>query len=373
MEENILEISINVFIHNLKEIREKVPNKDIIPVIKANGYGTGIAEYMGLNNILEDNKINIIAVAQSKEGMLLRKNGVSTDILLLNELLPEEIENAVKYNLTVGVSTLKTVELLNECAKKQEKICKIHIKIDTGMGRVGIKANNVDDFCKRVLMLNNIVIDGIYTHLSCADSEMEEDIVYTNKQLDDFEKCVNLLNDLEIYPKYIHANASAGIIKYNDGRFNSIRPGIILYGYLPSEYISKINYLELRPIAKLKSKVVFLKDMEEGSFVGYSRTFKLTKRSKIATVCMGYADGLRRLLSNTGEVIIRGKKAKIIGNICMDNFMVDVTDIPDIKIGDEVLIWDNDNITLDEIAKKCNTINYEILCGISERVKRKII
>ena len=373
MEENILEIKISDFIHNINEIKSKIPNKNIIPVIKANGYGTGIAEYTGLNKILVDNDINIVAVAQSKEGVIIREKGVSTDILLLNEILLEEINNAVEYDLTVGVSELKTVKLLNECAKKNNKICKIHIKVDTGMGRVGIKPDNIEDFCKRVITLNNIVIDGIYTHLSCADSEMEDDIAYTNNQLNVFEKCVNILNDCDIYPKYIHANASAGIIKYNDERFNSIRPGIILYGYMPSKHISEINKLDLIPIAKLKSKIVFLKEAEEGAYIGYSRTFKLTKGSKIATICMGYADGLRRALSNKGEVIIKNKKAPIIGNICMDNFMVDVTDIPNVEIGDEVLIWDNEKIILDEIAKKCDTINYEILCGISERVKRKII
>ena len=162
-----------------------------------------------------------------------------------------------------------------------------------------------------------------------------------------------------------------GILKYAAAHYNMVRPGIIVYGYLPDSSMN--NIIDLKPTTKLKSNVVFVKEVEAGTSISYGRTFVTNKKTKIATVPMGYADGIRRSLSNKGKVLIHDKFAPIIGNVCMDNFMVDVTDIPDVKVGDEVIMWDNDKITVEDVADICGTINYEILCGMSDRVSRKYI
>lgn len=212
----------------------------------------------------------------------------------------------------------------------------------------------------------NVKVEGVYTHLSSADCDDE----YTKLQLSTFQEAVSKIKE-KVDLKYIHSEASNGIINYSEGEFNLVRPGIIMYGYPSNEDICK--KINLIPVCKLKSKITFLKDVDAGISISYNRSFITNKPTKIATIPIGYADGLRRALSNKGEVLINGKKAKIIGKICMDGFMADVTDIKDVKVGDEVYIWNNEDITLEDVAKKCDTINYEIISTISSRVPRVFV
>lgn len=241
---------------------------------------------------------------------------------------------------------------------------RVHLEIETGMGRTGIDLNEILNFLEEIQQTNHIKIEGIYTHLSSADI----DDAYTKQQLAIFQKAVEKITMREKNIKYIHAAASNGMIHDPESQYNLVRPGMILYGYQSGEGIE--GKISLKPVAKLKSKITFLKIVEEGTSISYARTFITQRKSKIATIPIGYADGLRRNLSNNGEVVIRGQKVPIIGKVCMDSFMADVTELEQVEVGDDVYIWDNDQITLDEIAHRCDTINYEMISTISARVPR---
>lgn len=353
----VMEVDINAFKSNIEEIKKYIgnPNVNIMPVIKANGYGTWINRNLEL---IKDFKI--VAVATVDEGVYIRDLGFSNEIFVLNQPYVEEIDKIIKSNLTIGISSNEFVEELG----KHSYNVKVHIEIGTGMGRTGIHPDRVEEYIEKIKENNNIIIEGMYTHLSSADIDKD----YTEKQLNSFEKAVNVAKELLGNIKYIHASASNGIINFKNSYYNLVRPGIIIYGYKSAhDTLEKIN---LKPICKLKSKITLIKTVKKGTSIGYSRSYITDKETKVATIPIGYADGLRRSLSNKGYVVINGKKAPIIGNICMDGFMADVSDISDVKIGDDVYIWDNEIITLEEVADISGTINYEIMSTISERVPR---
>lgn len=360
-EKSYLQINLQALKHNLSTIKNLVgENVLVAPVIKANAYGL---DTKGLRNALKEEQIKFVIVATIDEGVKLRNEGYNQEILLLNELLPYEVEQVLRYNLTIGVSDFDVVSALNEFSKKENKIAKVHIEVDTGMGRVGKQPEEMLEFAKMIAGLSNISMEGVYTHFSSADSSEK----YTNMQIEKFNSVVEELKKEGITFKYVHASASSGILNFPNARFNMVRTGIITYGYMPDKNMK--NNVGVIPVTKLLSHIVFVKEVEAGTAIGYSRTYVTKEKRKIATVPLGYADGVRRALSNKGRVYINGKYASIVGNVCMDNFMIDVTGI-EVNVGDEVVIWDNENITLEEVADLCNTINYEILCGISGRVKR---
>lgn len=366
MRNSFLEVNLRNVSYNLKQIKNYVgENVELVPVIKANAYGLG-AVY--LKDVLNENNIKYVACAIPEEAIELRNNGFNINILVLNELLPEETKQIVDYNLTACISEIEVAKNLNEYSKKRNVVSKIHIEVDTGMGRVGLKPEDVLKFVKVIKAeYTNLEIEGVFTHFSSADSSED----YTNKQIELFDRVIKNLKEEGYDFKYIHASASGGILKFKNAHYNMVRPGIIVYGYLPDENMK--NILELKPTTKLKSKVVFIKEVGANTSISYGRTYTTSKKTKIATIPIGYADGIRRSLSNKGKVFINNKFAPIIGNVCMDNFMIDITDIPDVKIGDTIVLWDNENITLEEIAKNYNTINYEVLCNINDRVPRKYV
>lgn len=355
----ILEIDLNNFKHNVKQIQDYVgEGVSLMPVIKAAGYGTYI------NKVLEVvNKFEIVAVAVVDEAIELRELGYNKEIFVLNQPYKDEIEKIVKNNITVGISSIGFLEELGA----QSGNVKIHIEIGTGMGRTGINPARVEEYINEVKKYPNVKIEGMYTHLSSADIDFE----YTEKQLNSFARAVESARSILGELKYVHCSASNGILNFSNSYYNLVRPGLILYGYDSCE--GATEKLDLKPVCKLKSKITFLKDVEANTSIGYSRSFITNKKTKVATIPIGYADGLKRALSNKGEVVIRGKRVPIIGSICMDSFMADVTDVEGVSAGDDVYIWDNENITVDEIAKICGTINYEIICTISNRVPRVFI
>lgn len=357
--QSVLEVSKSAFEHNVNQIKKIVGNNTcIMPVIKANAYGTYINKNLDL---IQDFKIVAVAIVQ--EAIELRKLGFKNEIFVLNQPYEEDIEDIVKNDITVGVASEVFIKELG----KQNKNVKIHIELETGMGRTGVYNRAIEEFVRLIKKYKNIEVEGIYTHLSSADYDEE----FTNKQITIFEDGVNKIKKEFNSIKYIHCSASNGILNYPKGICNLVRPGIILYGYKASD--STQEKIDLKPVAKLKSKISFIKEVSAGESISYGRTFIAKEKMKIATVEIGYADGIRRDLSNKGQVIIRGKRANIIGRVCMDSFMVDVTSIENVNIGDKVYIWDNEEIHLEEVAEKCGTINYEILCGISDRVPRKFI
>lgn len=355
----IMEVNLKNFEYNIQQIREKVGNNvEIMPIIKANAYGTYINTKLDVIN-----KFNIVGVATVDEGVYLRNMGYNKDIFVLNQAAIAEIDKIISNNLIIGVSSNAFIE---ELGKMQEKV-KIHIEIGSGMGRTGINPNRSEEFINKILEYKNIIIDGIYTHLSSADTDDE----YTKKQLNSFKIAVEKIKSKVKTIRYIHSAASNAILNYPESYYNLVRPGMIMYGYESGESVYK--KIDIKPVATLKSKIVLLKEVKKGTSIGYGRSYITKRDTKVATIPIGYADGFRRILSNKWYVYINGKKAPIIGKICMDGFMADVTDIPDVKQNDEVIIWDNKNITLDQIAEKCDTINYEIISTISPRVPRVFI
>ena len=354
MRATIMEVDKKKFLKNMENIQNYVGAKSLMPVIKANGYGTCINKSLSAIN-----NYDIVAVAVIDEAVQLRQTGYSKEIFVLNQPSIGEIKNIVDFNVTIGLSdivfTRKLIELKNKV--------KVHLEIETGMNRTGIKLEDLESFIKEIKD-TNIEVDGVYTHLSSADFDPD----YTRMQLAKFKEAVQIVK--ETYPniKYIHSSASNGLLNFKDDVSNTVRPGLIMYGYEP--YEGAKEQIKIEPIAKLKTKIIYLKEVEKGEAISYSQKFIAQNKIKVATIPIGYADGLRRCLSNKGKVVVKGKLVPIIGNICMDSCMIDVTDIDDINVEDEVYIWDNENQTLDDIASLCDTINYEILCTISARVPR---
>ena len=352
-----MEINLENLDFNIKEIKKKVgKNIEVMPVLKANGYGTHINKNL---NIL--NKFNIVAVANVDEAIEIRKTGYKKNIFVLNQPSNDEISKIIKYNIIVGICSY---EFIKKASSMKSKII-VHLELETGMGRTGINIDSIEEFIRKIP--NNVVVEGIYTHFSSADYDYD----YTNMQLKKFNEGVLRAKKILSSIKYVHAASSNGILNFPNSHFNMVRPGIILYGYESSK--DTYNKINLKPVASLKSKIIFLKELNKNEKISYGGTYITNKKTKVATIPIGYADGYRRCLSNDFYVIINEKKAPIIGNICMDSFMVDVTEIKDVKIGDEVILFDNENIKLEDIADKCGTINYEILCTISSRVPRKNI
>lgn len=349
-------VNIQNFKHNINLIKARLNDGvNIMPVIKANAYGTYLNTRLDVLN-----EFNIVAVATVDEGMQIRKLGYEKEIFILNQPYEDEIIKIIENDLIVGISSDSFAAKLGEYSAN----IKVHIEIGTGMGRTGINPLRVEEYMNNIP--KNVIVEGIYTHMSSADNDKE----YTAKQLKSFEMAVNKMKEL-IDLKYIHVAASNAIFNFPESHYNLVRPGIVMYGYESDEETCK--GLDLKPVVSLKSKITFLKDVKEGTSIGYNRSYITTRETKVATVPIGYADGFRRTFSNAGKVLINGKLAPIIGKVCMDGFMVDVTELEEVKVGDDVYIWDNEIIKVEDLAKACDTINYEIISTISSRVPREFI
>ena len=350
--------------HNLNEFRKKLPKDiNIIAMVKADAYGLGD---INIANFLEKNGVNFFGVAHVNEAVHLRENNILCNILVTSQFLEEDIKNIVDYDISVTLSNLEYIQQLNEYAKEKNKTVKVHIKIDTGMSRLGFILSSFENTINELSNYSNIKIDGIYSHLSSADSDYD----YTLKQINTFETGIKILEDLNIKPKYIHILNSAGILNFTKYCFNTVRIGDSLYGYYPDNSLRE--KITLKPSVKIESKIINIQTYPKGTKISYNQTYTLEKDSKIATVQMGYADGLFRNLSNKFYVKINNTYCKIIGNICMDMFMCDITDLDKVNIGDSVTILDFDD-SIYEMSKIAGTINYEILSRISRRVEREYI
>jgi len=302
-------------------------------------------------------------VATIEEGIELRLAGIKKDILILGSTYPfSNFSEVIKYELTPTIASISGLESFNNFAKFKNKKLPFHLKIDTGMARLGISPKTFVSLIEKIKNLKNIYIDGIYSHLACA-AENEN---FTEKQIREFEKLSR-----EIPARFIHIAASASIIRYKSSHFNLVRPGLLIYGLLPSEFSDSV--IQVQPALSLKTKIVYLKTVAKNTSISYCRTFITKRISKIATVPIGYADGFLRCNSNNAKVLVHGKKASVVGRVCMDMTMLDVTDIKNVIVGDEVVIIGSqgkEKISAENVAKRCNTINYEIVTSISKRVPR---
>ena len=352
-----LDVDVDQFIHNIKLIQDYVGDKTIMPVIKANAYGTYLNKRL---DILE--KFSIVGVAIVDEGIEIRKLGYKGDVFVLNQPSVDEIDSILDYDLTIGLSDYSFLE---KC-KNLKKNLKVHLEIETGMNRTGISISDLDSFLELVSH-SSIDVLGVYSHLSSADFDSS----YTNRQVSIFKDAISIIKSHSISLKYIHIEASSGLLNLNLDFTNIVRPGILIYGYEP--FVGAYDIIPVKPICRFYTFISFLKEVSTGEAIGYSQTYKCPKNMFIATIPVGYADGYRRSLSNKGYVSIHGEKAPIVGNVCMDSFMVDVSHISNVKVGDEVFLFDIISFCLDEFSSLCDTISYEILSTISSRVPRIFI
>ena len=361
------EIDLSKIRKNVISIRKAVGDSvKIMASVKADAYGHGAIECA--REI--DEIVDAFAVATIDEAIELRENGFNKRILVLGYVLPEFYSMAIKRDISLTVFSFEAAKELNECALKCGRKAKIHIAIETGMGRIGFypDESSIDEIAK-INSLEYIEIEGVFSHFATADNK---DKTYSNKQIDKYMQFVKKIEDAGILIKNKHLSNSAAVIDLPEVCLDMVRVGIILYGLYPSDEVN-MSRIPIEPAMSIKSKVVHIKTLHEGESVSYGRQFIATKETKVATVSVGYADGYPRLLSNKGRVIINGKYANIIGNICMDQLMIDITDIENVKIGNDVILMGTQNdleISAEEIAHYAGTINYEIICGINNRVPR---
>ena len=360
------EISLEAIGHNIREVKKRLPEGvKLLGVVKANAYGHGavpVASYL-------ENQVDYFATATIEEAVELRENGISAPILILGYVSPSQYGDLVEYDITQTIDSYAQALALEKEAARQNRKAKAHLAVDTGMTRIGFQVTEHDaDEAAKIADLPHIELEGMFTHFSCAD---QEDKTYCSMQMEKYDKMTVLLAERGVTIPLRHICNSAGIMEFDDHRFEMVRSGIITYGIYPSEEVKK-ERLDLIPALSWKSHVIHVKEVGPGIGVSYGATYVTEKpMTRIATVSAGYADGYPRALSNQGCVLIHGKKAPIIGRICMDQMMVDVTDVPEVREDDEAILWGGTvSDTAETIARKTDTIPYEVLCGVSRRVPR---
>ena len=362
------EISLEAIGHNIREVKKRLPEGvKLLGVVKANAYGHGavpVASYL-------ENQVDYFATATIEEAVELRENGISAPILILGYVSPSQYGDLVEYDITQTIDSYAQALALEKEAARQNRKAKAHLAVDTGMTRIGFQVTEHDaDEAAKIADLPHIELEGMFTHFSCAD---QEDKTYCSMQMEKYDKMTALLAERGVTIPLRHICNSAGIMEFDDHRFEMVRSGIITYGIYPSEEVKK-ERLNLIPALSWKSHVIHVKEVGPGIGVSYGATYVTEKpMTRIATVSAGYADGYPRALSNQGFVLIHGKKAPIIGRICMDQMMVDVTEIPDVQVEDIVTLVGTDGdetITIEEIANPAARFDYEMLCDISSRVTR---
>lgn len=366
------EIDLDAIAHNVREIR-RITNKraEIMAAVKADAYGHGVMETV---RTMLENGVTQLAVSMLDEAIQLRKLGINVPILILSYTDPVRAEEIIQNEVTQTVFSHDLAEALSAAAVRLGRNIKIHVKVDTGMTRVGFMPGY--SAVKNVLQISrlpNIIVEGLFTHFASAD---EKDRSYTQMQFEKFMSICSELGRVGVHIPIKHACNSAGIIEYPEMHLDMVRPGIILYGIYPSEDVNR-SKIALKPAMTLKANVILVKDVEKDTCISYGRIFKTERESRIATIPIGYADGYTRLLSNKGQVLVNGQKAPVVGRICMDQCMVDVTGISgNVGVGDEVVLFGRQGgqeISVGEIASLVGTISYEMLCIIGKRIPRVYI
>jgi alanine racemase len=356
-------INLDNLRRNFTNIRDRCPGVKILGAVKADAYGHGGFE---ISRLLSEEGIDMLGVASLEEAQILKEIGIP--IIILSPSTLYDIPDIVGEGFIPTVTYDRFAERLQEEAEKQGKFVKIHIEVDTGMGRTGVYYKHALEFIKKIRRLPNIRIEGVFTHF--AESE-KEDKIFTMKQIERFNRLKDKIERSKMGIPFYHTANTAAILTTKKSYFNMIRPGLLLYGMYPDKDIRKT--IRVEPIMSLKSRICYLKWLPRGSSVSYGRTYITKKRTRVATLSIGYGDGYPRRLSNKGWVLIRGQRVPVIGNVCMDLTMIDVTSIKDIAIGDEVTIIGrdgNEEITAAEVARNADTINYEITTNIGPRVPR---
>jgi alanine racemase len=359
-------IDLTALAHNLSQIRERLrPGCHVMAVVKANAYGHGAIE---VSRALVESGVTRLAVASVQEGLALREAGITAEILVLVDLFDRHVQDLIAYRLTPVITEQRLLPVLAEAAASGNQSVPVHIKVDTGMGRLGFSPSELGSLFDAIPGWKSLRIEGFMTHLADSDGD---DPSHTEQQLKIFRGLLEQVEQRGVKVPFVHVANSAAIIRYPQSHFSLVRPGIMLYGYhtLPDG----VPCPPLKPVLSLGTTVMQLRTIRPGETVSYNRTFVAKRPSAIAVLPIGYADGYSRRLSNQGFVLIKGRRAPIVGLICMDMTMVDVTDIPSVRVGDAVTLIGRDAqdaIWADHVGDWTGTIPYEVLCAIGPRIPR---
>jgi alanine racemase len=360
-----IEIDLNAIKHNLTAIRERIGNDSaILFAVKADGYGHGAVK---VTRMAEDHELcNMFGVSSPLEGIELREAGIKLPILNLGLILPRRdvIDTVLDYDLTQTVADYNLAKEISLAAKDKRKTALLHLKIDTGMGRIGCLADSALEIGKKISTLENIILEGIFTHFPVSD---ETDSEFTRTQVGTFKSIIEQFEKADIKIKYKHTANSGGILNYKESFFNMIRPGLIAYGYRPSENCE--NSIELSPSMTFKSYIIFIKRVPKGTRLSYGLIYKTESDTNIATVPVGYGDGYSRSLSSKGKVIINGKIYPVAGRVCMDQILIDLGN-NEYPLGTDVILFGKEKITAETVAEWIGSVPYEVTCAISKRVQK---
>jgi len=353
---------------NWRALRAKIAkNVQMLAVVKANGYGLGL---LSVSKVAIEEGAAGLGVTSVEEGIALREAGFKTPVLILGSLFPmESFSLLFQYRLTPTIASLESAQALSRMATEKKERISVHLKIDSGFGRIGVSVPNAVAFIGQVAALPGLIIEGIYTHFASSDVDAD----YTRVQTKAFYSVVEAAKTQGVRPAWIHLANSAAILKFPETHGSLVRPGIAFYGVPP--FAGALHEVALKPALRWKTRVIFLKTVPEGSSISYARTWTAKRPTRVATLAVGYADGLLRLLSNQGQVLIHGQRVPIIGRVTMDMTMVDVTSLAECRVGDDVVLigtQGSEEITALEMAQWAQTNAYEILCSISARVPRVV-
>jgi alanine racemase len=363
------EISFEHLRNNFSIVKSLLNNDvKIMAMVKANAYGHGLFE---ISSELLTHGVDYLGVAVLEEGVYLRERGITAPILVLGPINADQIAEFISHDIEITSSSIDKSLAIAAVAQEMQKVALVHLKIDTGMERIGVHWYNAERFIEKSYEAESIKIQGVFSHLAKAESDAD----CTARQLGRFESILNMMEKKKLPPGLVHIANSAGIMNYKNSHYSMVRPGIMLYGYNPNGYLPDVTFdgKKLRPVMTLKTKVSFFKVVPAHTGISYNHTYRTSGQTRIVTLPVGYGDGYARLLSNHGEVIIRGKKYPVVGTVCMDQIMVDIGMDGTAYNGDDVLLFgemDGFTIPLESLCDKIGTITYELLCGISSRVPR---
>lgn len=364
----VAEIDVGAFVYNIRAIRARLASGcQLMAVVKADAYGHGAGP---LARVAIQHGVTWFGVARCQEGVALRQDGIAAPILVLGPTWPEEAEALIEHHLTPTLGAPDDAANLQHAARRRGLACPIHVKIDTGMGRFGVTPERVPAFLEQLGRCEHLRLEGLMTHLACAETP---DVESVQRQLAGFRAVLHQLAAQGLTPRYIHAANSAGLYRYPESHWTLVRPGGALYGAHP--FVAPEAEV-LRPVLTWKTHLVRVQAVPAGCGISYGYTFVTSRPSVIGTLPVGYADGLSRHLANVGQVLIHGQRAPVVGQICMDMCMVDLTDLACAQVGDEVVLLGaqgNERITVEEMAARCGRIPYEVFCAISQRVPRRYV
>lgn len=366
------EIDLDALLYNMESMHRNISERTkIMAVIKADGYGHGAVEIAEAIDHLD--YLYGYAVATVEEGLILRNHGIKKPILILGYAFPEQYEDMIRAEIRPTVFTREMAEELSVTAVRIGARCRIHFAVDTGMSRIGYQVNEAAaEEMAQLSTLPHIMVEGIFTHFARAD---EKDKTSAYRQLTLFSDMISMLRERGLEIPLHHCSNSAGIVELPEANMDLVRAGITLYGLWPSEEVDK-SRISLKPVLSLVTHVAYVKELAAGREISYGGTYVTEEKRLIATIPVGYADGYARGLSNKGAVLIHGKRAPIRGRVCMDQFMVDVTDIPDVKSGDEVILIGQSGgecITMEEVGMISGRFNYEFVCDLGKRIPRVFV